>query len=112
MKSTKEDREMLFDAMAAHLVKCVGDAGGFKRVSLVGTIEGTGCSSLLEIGPSADGECRGSLGVHRLEEDRLISNLLFHGAFSDAIRWLKSAEGAEEIAEAYAHLEARVLQED
>lgn len=98
--------ELLAKNIEAH----IPGTGSFRTVDVGGHVKGSQYHSSLRVEESyrSETERRVALGVYRDDDDRLVSNYLFHGTKQEVINWLSSPQALEEIIAAYEHLEKKV----
>ena len=110
-----KDVKKLYRAVAEHLAEKAQDnvpeTGRFKKYTIAGHFTGENIRGILGIeeGYQSDSARCVSLGVCCDGDDRMVSNFLFTGTKQEILEWLGSPEGQQEIADAYIHLEDKLL---
>lgn len=114
----QERKQMLNDlyrAVAERLAKnaqdSVPETGRFHKYTIAGHIKGDDIRGILGIeeGYKSDSDRCVSLGVHWLNDDRMVSNFLFTGTKQEVLEWLESQDGQQQVVDAYIRLEEKLI---
>lgn len=94
------------EVLTEHAQAKVPETGSFRKVAVDAEIGDEDWESTLGIEESylSETERRVTLGVHKKDSDRLVSNYLFKGSKQEVLTWLESPEGLTQIIEACDHL--------
>lgn len=98
------------EVLTEHAKARVPETGSFRKVAVDAEIGDEDWESTLGIEESylSEIERRVTLGVHKKDSDRLVSNYLFKGTKQEVLTWLGSPEGLAQIIEACDHLGEKV----